>query len=91
MIAFLLGIASLALRMASLALLISCVMSFVMPGNELYRKAGMYVQPVLQPVRRQLYRWIPALRSLPVDLSPLAVWLAIDILQGVINVLRRIF
>lgn len=91
MIGFLLSIVALALRLASLALLIYCVMSFVMPNNELFYKASRYVQPVLQPVRQKLYGWIPALRGLPVDLSPLAVWLAIDILQGILNLLRRIF
>jgi len=91
MIALLLGLVSLALRLASLALLIYCVMSFVMPHHQLYRKASMYIQPILQPVRTQLYRWFPKLRNLPLDLSPLALWLAIDILMGIVNLLRRIF
>ena len=91
MIAFLLGIASLALRLASLALLIYCVMSFVMPQSELYYKLASFVEPYLRPVRMRLYRWFPALRNLPLDFSPLAVWLLIDVANALINLLRRIF
>ena len=91
MIGFLLGLVSLALRLASFALLIYCVMSFVMPGNDIFRKARFYVEPILNPVRNQLYRWFPALRRMPVDFSPLALWLAMDILMALVNLLRRIF
>ena len=91
MIGFLLGIASLALRLVSLALLVYCVMSFVMPGSDLFRKASIYIQPFLQPVRRKLYQWFPSLRRLPVDLSPLGLWLLMDIAMALVNLLRRIF
>ena len=91
LIGFLLGIVALALRAASLALLIYCVMSFVMPGNDIYRKASAYIQPLLQPIRLKLYQWSPSLRRLPVDLSPLGLWLAIDMAMALVNLLRRIF
>ena len=83
-----LGLASLALRLASYALLAYCIMSFVMPQSELYYKASRYIQPVLDPIRRKLWQWIPALRTLPVDLSPLGLWLAIDILMWIVNFMR---
>lgn len=91
MIGLLLNLVSLALRLASFALLIYCVMSFVMPQNDLYRKASTYVEPVLGPVRLQLWKWFPALRRMPVDFSPLALWLIIDILMALVNLLRRVF
>ena len=87
----LLGLAGLVLHVASIALLVYCVMSFIMPQNELYRKAASYVEPVLHPIRLQLYRWFPALRSLPLDFSPLALWLLLDVAGWVINWLGRIF
>ena len=59
--------------------------------RSLYRKLGVYVERVLYPVRMQLYRWFPSLRSLPVDVSPLVLWLAIDILMSVINAFRGAF
>jgi len=91
MIGSLLSIASLALRVVSLGMLIYCVMSFVMPQSDLYYKLSRYIQPILHPVRAQLYRWFPSLRSMPLDFSPLAVWLLIDVAQMLINALWRIF
>ena len=88
LINLILNLAATALRIASFALLVYCVMSFVAPGNDLYRKAAYYMERVLYPVRMRLYRWFPSLRSLPVDLSPLVLWLAIDILMSVISVFR---
>ena len=89
MIATLLGIIAWLLRLASTMLLIYCIMSFVMPGSDLMRKVSAYVEPVLRPFRQLLYRYFPRLRTLPVDFSPLAVWLVIDILLQLLNMLRR--
>ena len=91
LIGLILNLASAALRIASFALLVYCVMSFVAPGNDLYRKASYYMERVLYPIRIRLYRWIPALRGLPVDFSPLAVWLLIDVAMAVVNLLRNLF
>ena len=91
MINLLLGLVSLALRVVSMGMLVYCVMSFLMPQHDSYRKLASYIEPILYPVRRQLYSWFPSLHNLPVDLSPLAVWLLIDIANGILNVLRGIF
>ncbi len=91
MIGLLLSLAAFALRIASFALLVYCVMSFIAPNNDLFCTAARYVEPLLHPVRLKLYRWFPSLRGLPVDLSPLAVWLLIDVAMAVINMLRRVF
>ena len=84
------SLAGTVLRLANLALLVYCVMSFIMPQSDLYRRLASVVEPVMRPVRYQLYRWIPALRTMPVDFSPLAVWLLLDVAGWVLNVLRRI-
>ena len=89
MIATLLGIVAWLLRLANTALLIYCIMGFVMPGSDLMRKVSAYVEPVLRPFRQLLYRYFPRLRTLPVDFSPLAVWLAIDVVTLLLNLLRR--
>lgn len=91
LIGLILNLASAALRLASFALLVYCVMSFVAPQNDLYRKASYYVERVLYPIRLKLWRWFPALRTLPVDLSPLALWLLIDIAMALVNMLRGLF
>ena len=91
MIHLVLNLAVMVLRVASFALLVYCVMSFLAPGNDLFRKVAGYVEPLLQPIRLKLFRWFPSLRGLPVDLSPLAVWLLIDVAMALINLLRRVF
>ena len=91
MIGLLLSLAALALRIASFALLVYCVMSFIAPNNDLFHMAARYVEPVLHPIRMKLYSWFPSLRGLPVDLSPLALWLLIDVAMAVINMLGRAF
>jgi len=90
MISTLLRLAVSVLRLANLALLVYCVMSLVMPHSPLFRKAAYYMERVLSPIRWRLMRWFPALRSLPVDLSPLALWLLMDIAMALINMLRRV-
>ena len=89
MISTLLGIIAWLLRLANTALLIYCIMSFVMPGSDLMLKAAGYVEPVLRPFRELLYSYFPRLRTFPVDFSPLAVWLAIDVVTLLLNLLRR--
>jgi len=91
MFELLFSIAGMALRLLSLAMLVYCVMSFIMPQSDFYRKFASYVEPVLNPVRFQLYRWFPALRRMPVDFSPLAVWLLLDVAEWILLFLRRIF
>lgn len=90
MISSLLGIVTWVLNLISFALLIYCVMSFVMPQSDIMRKAAGYVEPVLRPFRELLYKYFPKLRTIPLDFSPLAVWLVIDVLMWVLNLLRRI-
>ncbi len=87
MIDLLLLVLGLALRALNLGMLVYCVMSFVMPQSEWFYKLSRLIEPVLTPVRKCLYKWIPSLRSLPVDLSPLAVWLLIDVAQWILNFL----
>lgn len=90
-IGWILSLAATALRIASFALLVYCIMSFVAPQNDLYRKAAYYVERVLRPVRIKLWSWFPVLRTLPVDISPLALWLLIDVALALLNALRNVF
>lgn len=78
------------LQLINLVLLIYCVMTFVMPQSNLTRSVAGYVEPLLQPLRRLLYRYLPKLRGMAVDFSPLAVWVVIQVLIWVLNLLRRI-
>ena len=62
-----------------------------MPDSSVYRKASYYMEKVLSPIRWRLLRWFPALQNLPLDLSPLVLWLLIDIAMALISRLRRLF
>lgn len=84
-----LRIVSTVLRLANLALIAYCIMSFVMPHHELYRKLAYYMERVLHPIRSLLYRWFPALYRLPVDISPLVLWFVIDFAMGLVNMIGR--
>lgn len=90
-IGLILSLAATVLRIASFVLLVYCIMSFVAPQNELYRKAAYYVERVLYPIRMKLWQWFPSLRSMPVDFSPLALWMMIDLTLALLNALRRVF
>lgn len=91
MISMLLGLVVLVLQIISFALLIYCVMSFVMPTSSIMEKTRRYVEPILTPFRELLYRFIPKLKGLVVDVSPLAVWLVIEVAIWLINLLRSVF
>lgn len=90
MISSLLGIVSWFLRLISTAFLVYCVMTFVMPQSNIMRTLARYVEPILNPFRQLLYRIFPKLRAMPVDFSPLLVWLVIDVLMWLINLLRYV-
>jgi len=89
MVWMILRIVSAVLRLANLALIVYCIMSFVMPQHELYRKAAYYMERVLHPIRSVLYRWFPALYRLPVDISPLVLWFLIDLAMSLVNMIGR--
>ncbi len=90
MLSLLFRLLSLAVRIINLVVLAYCVMSFVMPQSSLYHRLASYVDPLLNPIRLRLWKWFPALRSVPVDFSPVALWIVIDLLMAALNLLRRI-
>lgn len=91
MLSGLIGLIVLLLQIISFALLVYCVMTFVMPGSTYTQKARGFAEPILAPFRELLYKFFPKLKGMAVDFSPLAVWLAIEIIIWLLNLLRRIF
>ena len=90
MIGLVLVVVARLLRLANIALLVYCVMSFVMPQHELYRKASYYMERVLRPIRSLLYRCFPSLMNMPLDFSPLVLWLLIDIAMSIVSRLGQV-
>ena len=89
MFSMIFGILILLLRVVSAALLIYCLLSFVAPGSRLMEFLRPHMEGILYPLRRLLFKWFPALMNSPMDFSPLAVWLVIDILMQLLRMLQR--
>ena len=89
MFSMIFGILILLLRVVSAALLIYCLLSFVAPGSRLMEFLRPHMEGILYPFRRLLFKWFPALMNSPMDFSPLAVWLVIDILMQLQRMLQR--
>ena len=89
MFSMIFGILILLLRVVSAALLIYCLLSFVAPGSRLMEFLRPHMEGILYPFRRLLFKWFPALMNFPMDFSPLAVWLVIDILMQLLRMLQR--
>ena len=89
MFSMIFGILILLLRVVSAALLIYCLLSFVAPGSRLMEFIRPHMEGILYPFRRLLFKWFPALMNSPMDFSPLAVWLVIDILMQLLRMLQR--
>ena len=89
MFSMIFGILILLLRVVSAALLIYCLLSFVAPGSRLMEFLCPHMEGILYPFRRLLFKWFPALMNSPMDFSPLAVWLVIDILMQLLRMLQR--
>ncbi|MEG0742097.1 MAG: YggT family protein [Clostridia bacterium] len=88
MISKLLGIVITLVQVINFAVLIYCVLTMIMPQSALVAKARPYIDPILAPFRKLLYRFFPKLRNLPLDFSPIVLWLAVDVLVWVVNLLR---
>lgn len=89
MFSMIFGILILLLQVVSAALLIYCLLSFVAPGSRLMEFLHPHMEGILYPFRRLLFKWFPALMNSPMDFSPLAVWLVIDILMQLLRMLQR--
>ena len=89
MLSMIFGILILLLRVVSAALLIYCLLSYIAPGSRVMEFLRPHMEGILYPFRQLLYKWFPKLMNSPVDFSPLAVWLAIDVVTLLLNLLRR--
>ena len=89
MLSTLFGILILFLQVVSTALLIYCLLSYIAPGSRVMEFLRPHMEGILYPFRRLLFKWFPALMNSPMDFSPLAVWLVIDILMQLLRMLQR--
>ncbi|MBN1776791.1 MAG: YggT family protein [Clostridiales bacterium] len=78
------------ITVASWLVLIYVVMALVVPQNKYTLMIGRFVEPVLSPLRKLLFRIFPRLRQIGVDFSPLLFYLLIQLVSWLIRLLQRI-
>jgi len=76
------SVVHLLLSLLEYLMLIMAVMSWIpqLRTSRIYQGISMILEPLLMPIRKLLWR-IPALRSFPLDLSFLLLWLLISLMQ----------
>lgn len=78
------------LNIASWVLLVYVVLQLLLPQNKYTLLAGKYVEPVLSPVRALLSRLFPGLAKVQLDLSPIVLWLLINLAEQLVGLLKRL-
>ena len=87
---FLFNVVLFLISVASWAILIYVIMALIVPQNKYTLLIGKYVEPILAPLRKFLFRIFPKLREIGVDFSPLLFYLLIQIASWLVRVLRNI-
>ena len=77
-------------NIASWALLVYVIMTLVVPQNKYTLLIGKYVEPLLAPVRTLIGRFLPSLAKLHVDVSPIGLWLLLNIAEWLLRLLKGI-
>lgn len=80
------SIAGFAVQLAGWVMIAYVVMMLVIPQNKYTLLIGKYAQPVLAPVRRWLDKALPGVKG--IDLSPVVVWLGLEIAGWILNWIR---
>lgn len=78
------------ITVASWLVLIYVIMALVVPQNKYTLLVGRFVEPVLTPIRKFLFRIFPRLREIGVDFSPLIVYVLIQIISWLVRLLHQV-
>ena len=74
----------------SWVVLIYVIMALIVPQNKYTLLIGKYVEPILAPIRKFLFRIFPKLGEIGIDFSPLVFYLLIQVVSWLIRLLRSI-
>lgn len=77
-------------RVASWLVLIYVIMTLLMPQNKYTQLAAKYAEPILTPIRAWLSKTFPKLANIHLDVSPLVLWVLVEIVIWVLGILKRI-
>jgi uncharacterized protein YggT (Ycf19 family) len=75
------------LTVLSWAILVYVIMALVIPQNKYTLLVGKYVEPVLSPIRKLLFKVFPKLAQIGVDFSPLVLYLLIQLASWLVRLL----
>ena len=78
------------LNAAGTVLFVYTLLLFLLPSHNITRTIGRFIEPLLEPIRRFIRRRIPALANLPLDFSPLGLWLLLKAASWVVRLLAVI-
>ena len=77
-------------NVATWLLLAYVLMQLILPQNKYTLLIGKYVEPLLAPIRALLNRFFPKLEGLRVDISPIGLWLVLNIVEWLLRLLKSI-
>ncbi len=78
------------LTVLSWALLVYVIMALFIPQNKYTLMVGKYVEPILSPIRKLLFRLFPKLAQIGVDFSPIVFYLLIQVVSWLVGLLRSL-
>ncbi len=78
------------INVASWLVVIYVFLLLLAPENKYTLLIGKYVEPVLTPIRAWLAKIFPKLGASRFDLSPLVLWLILQIADWLLRLLRNI-
>ena len=87
---FIFGAILFLITIISWVLLIYVIMALIVPQNKYTVLVSRYVEPVLSPIRKLLFRVFPKLREIGMDFSPLVFYMLIQIVAWLISRLRLV-
>ncbi len=75
------------LVVAGWGLVIYFIAKLILPQNKYVLLVGKYVEIVLAPVRKLMYRLFPKLSNSGIDLSPVVLWLLLIVVRWILSIL----
>ena len=81
-----------AIRLYELAMILHIILTWVVPPNErqsnkFFKFVDSITEPVLKPIRVKLVKVMPMLMNFRVDITPIIVFFALSILEGVVKII----
>lgn len=90
MLTFIFNVLIFLVRAASWVLLAYLVLRLILPQNKYTLLAAKYVEPLLEPIRVLIRRFLPKLCAMAIDFSPIGAWLVLQVAGWLLTLLKAI-